>query len=202
MGAAAIASIAFAEPVAVVDGNVARVIERVQGERLGREEVWDLAQSWVSRLRPGDFNQALMELGATVCLPGQPRCLACPILDLCASKGALAGGETEKRQKREVYYLLSRRNGSVFLVQRAAQASLMPEMWELPETVSEKKAEATNTQLLLSLRHSITVTDFRVHVLQRRKPPEAKGRWVACSRLSELPLTGLTRKILRKAKMI
>ena len=74
--AAAIASIAFGEPVAVVDGNVERVLSRVEGLTLGsstqQSAYWDRAQQWLSRKRPGDFNQAMMELGATVCLPGEP----------------------------------------------------------------------------------------------------------------------------------
>src|SRR5437660_2415476 len=67
--AAAIASIAFNEPAAVVDGNVERVLERVVGERLPEKALWLTAQELLSPFRPGDFNQAMMELGATVCLP-------------------------------------------------------------------------------------------------------------------------------------
>jgi A/G-specific adenine glycosylase len=199
--AAAIASIAFDEPVAVVDGNVTRVLERLQGERLTREDAWGLAQRWVSRNRPGDFNQALMELGATVCLPREPRCLVCPLLHFCVAKGALAPGKKGQRRKRELYYSLYRRNGSVFLVQRAAEASLMPEMWELPE-ITGGAQRSTHRGPLLSLRHSITVTDYTVHVLKQRAPGGVKGCWIPCSDLPDLPLTGLTRKILRKAGMI
>src|SRR5580704_14876171 len=70
--AAAIASIAFDQPVAVVDGNVERVLQRVQGRNLAGEDLWRVAEELVSPERPGDFNQAMMELGATVCLPRQP----------------------------------------------------------------------------------------------------------------------------------
>src|SRR5271166_6598830 len=67
--AAAIASIAFAEPVAVVDGNVKRVLERFTGVDLTPPEIWQQAQALLANSRPGDFNQAMMELGATVCVP-------------------------------------------------------------------------------------------------------------------------------------
>ena len=72
---AAIASIAFDEAAAVVDGNVERVLGRLLGRNLDREEAWSTADELLSRCRPGDFNQALMELGATVCLPRDPKCV-------------------------------------------------------------------------------------------------------------------------------
>src|SRR5438309_1802134 len=81
--AAAIASIAFNAPVAVVDGNVERVLERVFGTNLAEKDLWQAAEDLLSRSRPGDFNQAMMELGATVCLPRQPRCSICPVSNLC-----------------------------------------------------------------------------------------------------------------------
>ena len=85
--AAAIASIVFDAPAAVVDGNVERVLGRVFGTGLAGEGLWQTAETLLSRKRPGDFNQAMMELGATVCLPRQPRCSACPVFGLCATRG-------------------------------------------------------------------------------------------------------------------
>src|SRR6266852_2892744 len=85
--AAAIASIAFNAPTAVVDGNVERVLGRVFGDNLPEEDLWQAAENLLSRARPGDFNQAMMELGATVCLPRQPRCSICPVFDLCVTRG-------------------------------------------------------------------------------------------------------------------
>src|SRR5258708_9537843 len=86
--AAAIASIAFDEPVAVVDGNVERVLRRVLGSAMTKNESWEAAQSFLDPARPGDFNQAMMELGATICLPGQPQCQPCPISKFCCTRGA------------------------------------------------------------------------------------------------------------------
>ena len=195
--AAAIASIAFGEPVALVDGNVERVLQRIHGRRLPSNELWSLAQTLLSRRRPGDFNQAMMDLGATVCVAGEPACLACPLLNLCATKGRLPASEKEIRRKRQIHYALSRRNGSVFLVQRSASASLMPEMWELPEVGASDALALEPSEKRLTLRHSITVTDYTVRVLQQPAPRNPKGRWVACSRLPDLALTGLARKILK-----
>src|ERR1700739_733218 len=84
--ASAIASIAFHEPTAVVDGNVERVVQRLTGRELAAEEIWRKAQSLLSTSRPGDFNQSMMELGATVCLPRVPRCLTCAVQNWCAGK--------------------------------------------------------------------------------------------------------------------
>jgi A/G-specific adenine glycosylase len=197
--AAAIASIAFDEPVAVVDGNVERVLQRFAGRSLAGEVLWDTAQEMLSPDRPGDFNQAMMELGATICLPRQPKCLLCPVSRRCATRGEFPAPLRATRQKkRSIQYALDRRNGSIFLVQRPAAVSLMPGMWELPEIVDR----GTKSQPSVTLRHSITVTDYHVEVMESTVPEGTTGRWVPRSRLSTLPLTGLTRKILRATKVI
>lgn len=196
--AAAIASIAFDEPVAVVDGNVERVLQRVHGKNLAGEELWRAAGELLDRRRPGDFNQAMMELGATVCLPRQPQCLLCPVSDLCATRGQLPRPKDSSRQtKREVHCALACRDGAVFLVKRQKTATLMPGMWELPEASADPTTEAW-----LTLRHSITVTDYVVRVMRSSAPKDRNGRWVRKSRVATLPLTGLARKILRAANII
>ena len=135
---AAIASIAFGEPVAVVDGNVERVLQRFSGEALPSENVWPIAEELLEVRRPGDFNQAMMELGATVCTPKSPSCLMCPVTKLCATRGEMpAIGKGSRQQKRAIHYALDCRDGKVFLVQRAADSSLMAGMWELPEISAE-----------------------------------------------------------------
>ncbi|MGO9127766.1 MAG: A/G-specific adenine glycosylase [Terriglobales bacterium] len=197
--AAAIASIAFDEPVAVVDGNVERVLQRVLGKRIAGEALWPAAQQMLSLHRPGDSNQAMMELGATVCLPRQPKCASCPVSRMCATRGELnPAARPVHQKKREISYALDRRNGSIFLVKRPATASLMPGMWELPEIAGAGK----KSQPCLALRHSITVTDYHVKVMESVTPRGTAGRWMPKSRLSTLPLTGLARKILRATKVI
>lgn len=90
--AAAVASIAHGEPVAAIDGNVERVLARLfalaQDPRsaAGRATLRAHAQALLARERPGDFNQALMELGATVCRPVAPQCLLCPLREACAAR--------------------------------------------------------------------------------------------------------------------
>jgi A/G-specific adenine glycosylase len=211
--AAAIASIAFGEPVAVVDGNVERVLQRLSGQRLAGEELWQAAKDLLDRKRPGDFNQAMMELGATVCTPRSPTCLMCPVVELCTTRGELAAGAKAARQKkREIHYALDYRNldnrnrdgddgglvGEVLLVQRARDASLMAGMWELPELADGHAA----FELSFTLRHSITVTDYTVRVWRAAAPESVAGKWIPATRLARVALTGLARKILRKAELL
>jgi len=197
--AAAIASIAFGECVALVDGNVERVLQRVSGERLAGESLWNAAESLLDRGRPGDFNQALMELGATVCTPRTPACLTCPVINLCTARGELAGIEKPPRQKRrEIHYALAVRDGEVWLVQRTQDASLMAGMWELPEI----PAPGNHSKHAFTLRHSITVTDYTVKVWQMPVAGEVGGKWIGLGRMNKIPLTGLARKILRNAQLL
>jgi A/G-specific adenine glycosylase len=195
---AAIASISFDQPVAVVDGNVARVIQRLYGKRFADETIWQKATNLLSAKRPGDFNQAMMELGATVCTPRQPSCLLCPVRLFCVSRGEIKYGEKKATQrKREIFYALHRRNGKIFLMQRAHTASLMPGMWELPEITNPNGAE-----VCLTLKHSITVTDYTVRVLENVTLQDSRGQWVVQSRVDRIPLTGLTRKILKASGLL
>ena len=196
--AAAIASIAFGEPVAVVDGNVERVLQRVSGKRLVGEEVWEAANHLLDAKRPGDFNQAMMELGAMVCTPRAPGCLTCPVIELCATRGELAlNTKPSSQKKREIHYSMLVRDSEIFLVRRSRGASLMPGMWELPERV-EKNGSASPA---FTLRHSITVTDYTVQVW-RDTSPCVDGKWIPVGRLKQVALTGLARKILRKASIL
>jgi A/G-specific adenine glycosylase len=196
--AAAIASITFGEPRAVLDGNVERVLRRLLARHDGSSTaLWESAEQLLVRRRPGDFNQAMMELGATVCLPQQPRCPECPVTRWCKTRGVLPARPQPPRRTRNIACLLARRGPSVCLVQRAASQSLMPGMWELPEIAAPSSAP------LFSLRHAITVTDYHVDVYTGQRPPRIAGaRWFCPDQLPGLPLTGLARKILRRAGLI
>ena len=226
--AAAIASIAFAEPIAVVDGNVERVLQRLAGTRLASEDLWQRAQSQLSSSRPGDSNQSMMELGAVVCTPRQPKCGACPVQEWCATKGDLPRISAKPSQSRkEVWCTLDERKGKVRLVQRCSKSSLMAAMWELPPyLVNDERDVPTHAGRIGALersdttpvrgsrlrgrsqsapwqtfRHSITVTDYTVHVI-RRFNARCNGNWIQIEKICDVPLTGLTRKILRAAGII
>jgi len=220
--AAAIASIAFDEPAAVVDGNVERVLQRLIGTKLtgtkmtginlSKSQAWQQAQALLAISRPGDFNQAMMELGATVCVPREPRCLVCPVRKCCITQGEVPRTESPSRQeKKHIWCALEQRNGNgrghskVRLVQRPRKASLMPGMWELPQS-SEPPHSLPAAAHWRTFRHSITVTDYTVHVLRSTTLPDAspaaKGKWIAIDRIAHIPITGLTRKILKAGGII
>ena len=214
----AIASIAFGERVAVVDGNVERVLLRVfpSDERpatSGAQAKWlrDRAASLVDPQRPGDFNQSMMELGATVCLPQRPLCLQCPVHQFCATRGEHQAPPPKKMRTRQIAYALLCRDRAgttqVLLQRRPESASLMPGMWELPEVAMQPH---DHQRLEIALRHAITVTNYRVRVL-RFSEQEASDRWPAqryprqwakSSELGSLPLTGLARKILQRLQIM
>ena len=222
---AAIASIAFGESIAVVDGNVERVLLRI----LGRPEektaavrtlVCDIAQSLVPKAsraakaagenRPGDHNQAMMELGATICVPRGPLCLQCPVMPLCRTRGEHVTLARAKQKTRRVAHLLALRNQDgrteVLLEQRAREASLMPGMFELPPLPLEAVVKHPP---LLRVRHAITNTNYQVEVygddtgLRNDVPAaEADLHWASAAHLPLLPLTGLARKCLVQLKLM
>ena len=212
--AAAIASIAYGEPVAVVDGNVERVLSRLDGAPRSGALAWQRAQELLDGRHagdcdsqdcdPGDWNQAMMELGATVCTPQNPQCLACPVRPWCRAPGAATGRPRGVRRRVQMTRALIERKHCVYLVQRPAEVAKMAGMWELPECaepVAGQLAEPDANELCI-VRHSITDTDYEVRVVRlglkalgaRQKKA---GRWVRREEIFELPLTGLTRKILR-----
>ena len=193
---AAIASIAFNEKEAVVDGNVERVVERLVGRRLVSTEVWQLAEELLSSRRPGDFNQAMMELGATVCVPGEPKCSLCPVARSCATRGGLPQAEKMKRTiHATVFYALDCQDGKIRLRRRLKTATVMPLMWELPEVVSN----GSEPEVWMRLKHSIMNTNYDVRVV---RGGSKVGKRFAAKDLTDIPLTGLARKILRAAEIL
>jgi len=204
----AIASIAFGEPVVAVDGNVERVIARhsrldANGASFAKE-VRAAAGGLLDKQRPGDFNQAMMELGATVCLPRNPQCLQCPVQGQCVTRGEHPMPARKKMLRREVAYALVERKGQVLLEQRPRDASLMAGMWELPQIEAAEMERS-----LLTVRHSITTTNYAVTICaysseEAHLLPASKGKrkWVSSNVLHEIPLTGLTRKVLRRLKVL
>lgn len=153
--AAAIASIAFGQPVVSVDGNLVRVFARVMeyggDSRTGsaRKAAENYYAGMQPAERPGDFNQALMDLGAMVCLPnGEPRCAECPWQEVCAAHGDERETEypvmPEKKKRRlEKRTVLLIRSGKHVLIRRRADKGLLAGLYEFPNTegwLNEKEA--------------------------------------------------------------
>jgi A/G-specific adenine glycosylase len=245
--AAAIASIAFGENVAVLDGNVERVLLRLLGEgeeksAKARTRLTKMAQELAppapkarggrrsaevlpreARSNPaGDHNQAMMELGATICLPRAPLCLQCPVYEFCRTRGAHVTATRAKMQSRQVAYVLAlRKRGvetEVLLEHRSMEASLMPGMLELP-LVSLEAVEGREPAL--RLRHAITNTNYYVEIFTENVMADGGGtsspersmveqvaaaatdlEWVASAKLPQLPLTGLARKALQRLQVM
>ncbi len=220
--AAAIASIAHGQRIAVVDGNVERVLCRLQGWPAGgraggaaaRRKIETLASALVHPAHPGDFNQAMMELGATVCLPRNPLCLTCPLAVDCSTRGEHKTQPRPPMLSREVAFALAvRSNGEpgqypreVLLEQRAATQTVMPGMWELPSLL---ETVVPPTELCMAVRHAIMQVNYYVRVrnvphgeVQSLPMTEGERRWVPLDEAASMALTGLTRKVLTRAHLL
>jgi len=218
--AAAIASIAHGEPVAVVDGNVERVLCRFAGweENAGiRRKVAALAARLVDPARPGDFNQAMMELGAIVCLPRSPNCAACPLASDCSTRGEHKTLKRAPMKSVEIAHALSVRTSThkkardrasreVLLEQRPATLSVMPNMWQLPQL---QETDVPPAELRMTLRHAIMQTNYYVRVrtvfeddVARLTVPQGKRRWIPLGDAAKMALTGLARKVLARAHLL
>ncbi len=184
--AGAIASIAFNREAPLVDGNVIRVFTRVldiRRESTSREvveELWQIADILVRGPRPGDLNQALMELGATLCTPKKPTCPACPIRRHCLAN---AKGDAEalpiKKKKPKPRPMRSvaawiERNGKILVVRRP-EAGLMAGLWELPggeigpkDEGKDRLAEIIRDAVGLKIRNAESVGHVE-HLFTHRK---------------------------------
>jgi A/G-specific adenine glycosylase len=214
--AAAIASIAYGERAAVVDGNVERVICRLAGwdaagkQTAQRRRIEALAAHLLDPKNPGDFNQAMMELGATVCTPRNPQCTVCPLERECGTRGE---HKTPSRAKQEIRHLAQAlaartRRGvrEVLLQQRPAELTVMPGMWELPAL---RQADVRVDELRMELRHAIMNVNYRVrireveeHDVRAMTIAGGRRRWTPIRDLDSVALTGLARKVLTRARLL
>jgi len=226
--AGAVLSIAFGQPEPVVDGNVSRVLSRLHGiagdlrsAKLNRR-LWEEAAAFLDPRHPGDFNQAVMELGATVCLPARPECPRCPLRRDCEAHSHGTQAELPKPQLRPATELVRaaavvlRRGGRVLLIQRREEG-LLQGLWEFPwvEGADAQTArmpgalrriyrlEVALDEGLGEVRHGILHRRFRVTVrsgrlLQApsRTAPRGPWRWIGADE-TEVPLAASARKILK-----
>jgi len=238
--AAAVLSIAYGEPHAVLDGNVARVLARLGALRgdLRRPKRWrQLAGAATALLpvqsvpaaqppsRPGDWNQAMMELGATLCTPGTPRCAACPVSRWCRAHamGIAPRLPAPRRKPKPVSVVLSAavlvdpRGRTLLLKQKSRQGGLFSNLWQFPAIQSTAKAPGPEklarylqsafgiTALLEPLppaRHTVTfrkilLAPFLAHVAQL--PQAAEMRTPRLAEIERLPISSATKKIAAAA---
>jgi A/G-specific adenine glycosylase len=228
--AGALASIAFDRPEPIVDGNVARVLSRQLGMRSDVSQpktsarLWREAAALVEGPRPGDLNQALMELGALVCTPKAPDCKTCPWTRSCdarrmgdAESLPIKKSKPKVKRVRAVAVLLER--GARALAVRRESGGLLGGLWELPgaevahgEKPLEAAARVVREQLGSEppgleeagrVRHLFTHRDMALHLFRSpapdgrvRKNGISEHRWVSGPDLFDLPIATLTRKAL------
>lgn len=226
--ASAVLSIAHGLPLPVVDGNVRRVLARLFALRgpAWRKDApyYNRADELLDRESPGDWNQAVMELGATVCLPRRPACPVCPLRAACrATAEGLQDALPETRTRPApvdvtVAAAVLESRGRYLLVRRR-EGRLMGRMWEVPQTsldgrglpdlVAELRErhglDVVPGSLLHRARHAITFRRIRVEAYRARlrgrlpEDPE-RFRWVAPGDLAALPVSSLTRKVIAGAR--
>lgn len=227
--AAAIASLAFGAPEPVLDGNVERVLARYRAvdepprRAAGKRRLLEIARELLDPARPGDFNQALMELGARVCTPRRPACPACPLSPDCLalekedpSSYPVSNGRSVV-VKEELLVIVVRSGEELLMRRRPVDASLLPGMWELPWVEAEASTGPaaglagryggvwTVGPPMGRVRHSITTRLLQVRVHAGSWSPSTVAesgslRWIDASRLEELPMSSLVEKVLRTAE--
>lgn len=229
--AGAIVSIAFGKKAPIVDGNVARVLTRLYGLRGDprsqplKGELWKLAEEILPRRSIGDFNQALMELGALVCTPRAPRCLLCPLREDCvANREGLQDRlpELPARPKTTPVVMAAaiveeRRR---ILFYRRTRTKLLKDLWELPlgecrgeegprEAIAREARATYGIDLEIGeevtrVKHSIMNRRITLHAFEAEletKPKtavEGEYRWVGRERVRDLATSSMVRKVLAK----
>ena len=185
--AGAIASIAFGQRAPLVDGNVARVFARIFAIRADVrsprtfQSLWQLAEHLLPEDNPGEFNQALMELGALVCTPANPRCDICPMRHACRARarGLVTQlphrGHKPQTVRVDANAALIRRGGRI-LLQRRPQRGLLANLWELPQA---DRSRFRLGRQLCEVRHTITHHRIAMRVLEciPKIPIRSNGRW-------------------------
>jgi A/G-specific adenine glycosylase len=206
--AAAIGSIAFDLPRAAVDGNLLRVLARLDndpsdiGNARTRARFTKRAEELMDTRRPGEFNQGLMELGATICLPKSPRCGECPVRPYCAAYAAGRQRELPVKVRKlnkidlNVTVLIIRNRNRILLRQRPADAGQMAGFWELP-IAAEFPAAGVEDEIG-KIRHTITHHNYlyRVHLASWSGRPPKPMAWKDLNLFDEILLTTAAKKAL------
>ncbi len=208
--AGAILSIAFQKPYPLVDGNIIRVFSRLFGIR-GRakdprfiRKIWALAERLLPQDKPGHWNQALMELGATVCAPMVPACSTCPISGHCVAfrkniQDKLPLSEARRKPVPVRWTCLwIEKNGKVLLWRRSDDERLLKNLWGLPEA---GRLAATPGRLLSRATHSITHHALNVELRQASLDqcalPPSETKWVPRNEINDYLISSLWLKLIR-----
>lgn len=224
---AAIRAIAFDQPASAVDGNVERVISRLFALRTplpdAKPEIRARAASLVPQRRAGDYAQAMMDLGATVCTPRNPRCVICPLMKACKARALGIAEElparapkAEKPTRRGLAFVLANRDGAILLRKRPAKG-LLGGMDEVPsspwregrlviaDALSEAPVPAKWKVLEGGVRHTFTHFHLELAVARATATTSRLSRlapgsdWVELDKLDERALPTVMRKVIAHA---
>ena len=205
----AVASIAFDEPVGVLDGNVIRVLSRKYGKKLawwtqaGRQELQDLSDELAQAGAPADTNQALMELGATICTPQKVSCLLCPWSADCVAreKNLVEKLPLKKPRKESEVWIwqpeVHIRKNQVALVQNN-YAPFLKGQWIFPGQVLTSKEKPKK----FDVKHFITHHDIYIQIQKGSSPPKSAKltQWVELNNLQQVNPSSLLTKVLQKVE--
>jgi A/G-specific adenine glycosylase len=203
--AGAVASIAFDCRAPIVDGNVARLIcrldqiERDPHEKVTHEQVWRRAEEILPKARCGDFNSALMELGATVCTPRGPKCVICPVRDHCEAQAAGVQELIPPPRKAKATPLLRRdvlcvRDGDRWLIEQRPSKGRWAGMWQFVTVPAGKSNKANGNRQIGLVTHGLTHRRYRFRVFTApHLPPEhatttSPRVWVTLHEIDRYPL--------------
>jgi A/G-specific adenine glycosylase len=192
--AGAILSIAFNQPYPVVDGNVRRVLSRIHGwEDESPKRLWEAAEKLVHRATPRLINQAVMELGATVCSLKAPRCLVCPVQRVCVAFRTGKQQDIPAAKKRPAtvrvqLFAVVQQKGPLLLMKQTRG------LWEFPMLNQVPAGRLTHVG---SCRHTITHHRLEVQVYTGRLVSTKGYEW---KKFGAVPVSSLTRKILATAE--
>jgi len=193
--AGAICSIAFNQPTPILDGNVRRVLSRLFATNA---DLWELSQKLVSKTQAcGALNQALMELGATICSPRDPLCAKCPVASHCLARKL---GRTEEFPAKQVRAAVTRRQSQVFvyhhkgryLVRQRPDDVVNARLWEFPNG----EGAAPKGLRLCAFEHTITRYRIAVEAFLVEQKPRMQGKWLPLADLDKLPFSSAHGKIL------
>ncbi len=223
--AAAIAAIAFDEPATAVDGNIERVVARLHAIAdpmpTAKTQLRALAAHMTPSVRVGDYTQALMDLGATICTPKAPRCMLCPWQMHCQGYREGTAEELPRRapkkarpMRRGIAYWSVRADGAV-LLRRRPETGLLGGMMEVPSSAWCKDADLDGLEKELAgaptsatwqalpglVRHGFTHFELELRVLRAvfEATPEVDGRWVMPDAFDQVALPSLMQKVVRHA---
>lgn len=219
--AAAIAAIAFDRPLAAVDGNVERVVARLyavgQPMPAAKHRLQELAAALVPERRAGDFAQAMMDLGATICTPRRPRCVLCPWRVACAAAARGTAEDLPARVEKPerplrygVAFWITRPDGAV-LLRRRPERGLLGGMIEIPSTrwrgepwtLAEAAAAAPTavgwSALPGTVRHGFTHFRLELGIVAGEGQEATSGLWSPIDKLGDHALPTLMKKVVRHA---